>query len=204
MIKIIVFASGNKDGGGSGFQELVENSRTGILKAKIAAVVSNHKNGGVKKRAKKLKIPFYHFSDSDDYQKIIKKYKADFICLSGWLKLVRCLDPKTTINIHPAPLPKFGGKGLYGHYVHQAVIRAFKKGKVKSSAVSMHFVTEKYDEGPVFFRYPILIRKNDTAEILAQRVNKIEHAWQSYITNLVVHRRIYWDGISGDSHHMNF
>lgn len=197
MKKILVFASGTKEGGGSGFQELVENSRTGVLESEIVAVVSNHENGGVRQRANKLKVPFVHFIppwDAEAYQKLAHDYKPDLICLSGWLKLVRGLDPAKTINIHPGPLPRFGGAGMYGHHVHEAVIAAFKSGEVKTSAVTMHFVTEKFDEGPVFFRYPVLIHDTDTVETLGERVNKIEHAWQSWATNLVVQGYISWDG----------
>jgi len=188
MKKILIFASGSKDGGGSGFQELVENSRTGVLSAEIVAVVSNHENGGVRKRADKLAVPFIHFSG--EYKEIVDRFKPDLVCLSGWLKLVKGLDSAKTINIHPGSLPEFGGAGMYGHHVHEAVINS----GVKETAVSMHFVTEEYDEGPVFFRYPIAVRKNDTADTLAGRVNKIEHSWQSYITNLVVQGEISWDG----------
>ena len=197
MKKIIIFASGTKEGGGSGFQELVENSRTGILNASIVAVVSNHENGGVRKRADSLRIPFVYFPgpfDAEQYGKIIQEYQPDLISLSGWLKLAVGLDPGKTINIHPGPLPRFGGAGMYGHHVHEAVIEAFRKGEIKSSAVSMHFVTEKYDEGPVFFQYPVLIREEDTSESIAERVNKIEHSWQSWATNLVVQGQISWDG----------
>ncbi|NIM46602.1 MAG: phosphoribosylglycinamide formyltransferase [Candidatus Aenigmarchaeota archaeon] len=202
MVRLLIFASGTKDGGGSGFQELVENSRTGILNAEIVAVVSNHPEGGVKKRADKLKIPFVYFPgpfEGRDYQKIVTDYKTDFIALSGWLKHVKGIDPTWTINIHPGPLPRFGGSGMYGHYVHEAVIKAFKKGEIKYSAVTMHFVTRKYDEGPIFFQYPVLIREEDTVEILAERVNKIEHGWQSFITNLVVSGQIKWDGKNSNS-----
>lgn len=197
MKKILVFASGTKEGGGSGFQELVENSRTGVLDAQIMAVISNHENGGVRQKADNLKIPFIHFSapwDAEIYQKLVRDHEADLVCLSGWLKLVKGLDPAKTINIHPGPLPRFGGAGMFGHHVHEAVIAAFKAGEIKTSAVTMHFVTEKFDEGPVFFRYPVLIRDIDTSETLGERVNKIEHAWQSWITDLVIHGCISWDG----------
>ncbi len=195
--KLIIFASGTKEGGGSGFQELVENSRTGILDAEVVAVVSNHSNGGVKERANKLGVPFIYFPkprEAKDYQQIVKKFRAEWVALSGWLKIVKGLDWSRTFNIHPGPLPEFGGPGMYGHYVHEAVVKAYKEGKIKCSAVSMHFVNEKYDQGPIFFQFPVLIRQEDTPETLAKRVNKIEHAWQSYITNLVVHREISWDG----------
>lgn len=198
MKKIVVFASGTKKGGGSGFQELVENSRTGILMADIVAVVSNRANGGVRRRAEKLGVPFVYFSgppwQADQYERIVREHSADLVVLSGWLKLVERLDPCKTINIHPGPLPRFGGKGMYGHNVHEAIMAAFHRGEIEFTAVSMHFVSEKYDEGPVFFQYAISIREDDTAESLAERVNKIEHGWQSWITNLVVQGEISWDG----------
>ncbi|TRZ78586.1 phosphoribosylglycinamide formyltransferase [bacterium] len=202
MKKIIIFASGTKEVGGSGFQELVENSRTGVLDAPIIAVVSNFEKGGIQKRAQNLGVPFEHMPapwSAEQYQAIIRKHQAEWVALSGWLKLAKGLDPQKTINIHPGPLPQFGGKGMYGHHVHQAVIEAYKNSEVKSSAVSMHFVTEKYDKGPIFFQYPVAIRENNTPETLAERVNKIEHGWQSFITNLVVHEKIKWDGKNPES-----
>ncbi len=197
MKKIIVFASGSKIGGGSGFQELVENSQTGVLNAKILAVISNYADGGVMHLAQKLGIPFIHFIgpwQPDQYQKIFNNFQPDLVSLSGWLKPVRGLDPRTTINIHPGPLPDFGGLGMYGHHVHQAVFKAYRQGRIKSSAVTMHFVTENYDEGPIFFQYPVQIRNDDTPDTLAFRVNQIEHGWQAWITNLVVQGQISWDG----------
>jgi len=88
---------------------------------------------------------------------------------------------------------------MYGHHVHEAAIQAYKKGEIQHTEVCMHFVTDEYDKGPVFFRYRIYIRPDDTADTLGARVNKIEHAWQSYITNLVVNGEIYWDGKNPDS-----
>ena len=195
--RIIVFASGTKDGGGSGFQELVENSRTGVLDAEIVAVVSNIEYGGVSQKSVKLSVPFVYFPGpytAQDYQKIIKEWQADWVALSGWLRMVKGLDPARTINIHPAPLPRFGGKSMYGHKVHEAVIAAFQRGEIAVSAVTMHFVTQEFDRGPIFFRYPVLIRNDDTPETLVERIKKIEHSWQSWVTNLVVQDRIRWNG----------
>jgi phosphoribosylglycinamide formyltransferase-1 len=202
MPKLLIFASGTATGGGSGFETLVENARVGILQAKIAGVVSNHADGGVRQKADHLGTPFIFFDGpwtAEAYQKIVKESGADYVALSGWLKLAAGLDPRKTINIHPAPLPEFGGDGLYGHRAHEAVLEAFRAGKVKNSAVSMHFVTEAYDRGPVFFEYPVAIRPDDTPETLAGRVNEIEHGWQSFITNLVVQGEISWDGENAES-----
>lgn len=195
--KVLVFASGDPKGGGSGFQELVEFSRTNppVLDAEIIGVISNHENGGVRKRADALHIPFEYWPgpfDAASYRTFVEKYRAHFVMCSGWLKFVRGLDPDKTVNIHPGPLPRFGGSRMYGHYVHEAVMAAYRKGEVAQSAVTMHFVDEKaYDHGPIIFQMPVLIRPDDDAESLAKRVNEKERAWQSYILNLVVHRQIY-------------
>lgn len=203
MKKLLMFASGNKEGGGTGFQELIENSRAGVLGAEIVGVISNHENGGVRQKADKLDVPFEYFEKPDQnlhrYVEIVKKYKADFVILSGWLKKVSGLDSRITINIHPGLLPNFGGPGMYGRHVHEAVIKFYNKGKTKTTGVSMHFVTDEYDRGPVFFEFPIWIRPDDTMESLATRVNKIEHAYQSWITNLVITGQITWNGVDHKS-----
>lgn len=204
--RLIIFSSGTKDRGGSGFEKLVEAKRKGVLKAEIVAVVSNHEHGGVRQRADKLGIPFEFFSKPYTpfgYFDILKKYDAEWISLSGWLKLVPMknekekldgLDPTRTINIHPGPLPRFGGYDMYGLNVHRAVMDAYLKGEASESSVTMHFVTHKYDEGPVIFRKTVPIHKDDTPETLRDRVNKVEHEYQAFVTNLVVNGQIKWDG----------
>ena len=194
--RVLVFASGDTKGGGSGFQELVEFSRTEppILNAEIVGVISNHEWGGVRKRSDSLGITFKFWPgpfDLPGYQARVVEFDPDFVMCSGWLKMVKGLDPETTINIHPGPLPEFGGPGMYGHHVHEAVIAAYKRGEITQSAVTMHFVDELYDHGPSIFRIPVLIRPEDDAETLAKRVNEKERAWQSYILNRVVQRDIY-------------
>jgi phosphoribosylglycinamide formyltransferase-1 len=108
---------------------------------------------------------------------------------------VQGLDPTKTINIHPGPLypgteHHFGGKRMYGHHVHEAVIQAFREGKLTHSEITMHFVNDRYDEGSVFFRYPVSIFPDDTAETLGQRVNQAEHKRQPKMTDLVVQGEI--------------
>lgn len=197
MSRILVFASGSRDGGGSGFQELVESSRTGVLGAEIVGVVSQYPAGGVQKKASALGIPFLCFPKSGgarEYGEVVAAHNPDLVCLSGWVLRTAGLDPRSTVNIHPGPLPHFGGKGMYGHHVHEAVLAAFLEGRITASAVSMHFVTNEYDQGPVFFEYPVLIRSGETPDTLGARVNKIEHGWQSFVTNLVLNGAISWDG----------
>jgi len=207
---VLVLASGEKEEGkgGSGFKNLVLASRNGKLRAKITAVASNHENGGVRTKAKELGIPFIWFQEpwnERSYQALANYTKADFFALSGWLKLVVGLDlktrfnSKTVFNIHPGPLPQFGGPGMYGHHVHEAVMAAFRQGRILHSAVCMHFVTTEYDRGPVFFRFNVRIRSDDTPESLAKRVNEFEHIYQPLITNLVVNNYIRWGGINPHS-----
>jgi phosphoribosylglycinamide formyltransferase 1 len=204
--KILVYASGSKDGGGSGFEKLFDATQgeSPALQAEVVAVVSNIGDGGVKERADRLKVPFIHFPGeftAEQYQQIAEHSGADFFALSGWLKLVRGLDPKTrfnsrtVFNIHPGPLPDFGGKNMHGSHVHEAVVEAYEKGIRTHSAVTMHFVTDEYDQGPVFFRHHVPIMHGDSAKSLGDRVNKVEHEWQPAITNLVVNGQITWDGL---------
>lgn len=189
---VVVFASGSKDGGGSGLLNLLYNIQTGVLNADIRAVVSNHANGGVRRIADTYKIPFEHLTKFDDqriYRDLVQDYGATWSLLSGWLKFVRGLDPRHTINIHPGDVEddRFSGDGMYGHHVHEAVLESWKRGDISSSYVSMHFVDEEaYDHGPAFFKYPISIDACYSPDDLAARVNKHEHCWQSFITNLVL------------------
>lgn len=203
MKRIIVFASGSKDGGGSGFRKLVESFLSGILNAEIVAVVSNYPNGGVKRIADEFGVNFIYFPgpfNAAEYREIVERYDPDLIALSGWIKFVRGLDPRITINIHPGPLPKYGGQGMHGHNVHEAIIKDYSEGRILFSAVSMHFVIEDgYDEGPVFFSYPVYIGQNYDADKIGSEVNKIEHGWQAYITNLVLEGKIHWDGKNPES-----
>jgi phosphoribosylglycinamide formyltransferase-1 len=181
---------------------MVRNVKTGVLQAHLVGVVSPHATGGVRAIADTYAIPFIHFTgpwSSEAYQCLLATYEATWVASSGWLKPVRGLDPRRTFNIHPGPLPRFGGKGMYGQHVHRAVLDAFQQGDVTASAVTMHFVTDfdtdgDYDRGPIFFRYPVLIEASDTLDTLSARVNAIEHGWQSFVTNLVIHEQITWDG----------
>ena len=196
--KLLVFASG----GGSGFEQLVIASRNGTLNVIIVGVISNKENAGVRARAERLGIPFiYHPGPwtAETYQKLIADTGADFVALSGWLKLGLGFDSRKTVNIHPGLLPEFGGKGMYGHYVHEAAIAAYKRGEITHSGLTMHFVDEEFDKGCTFFKFYVKILPDDTALSLGARVNMYEHKYQAFVTNLVVTGQIYWDGVNKDS-----
>jgi len=196
---ILVFASGTKTGGGSGFETMVRASQTRppILDARICAVITNHFEGGVWHKAQPLGIHAEYWAGpylAKGYQNFVKYFKADYVMLSGWLKLVAGLDPARTINIHPGPLPRFGGSKLYGRYVHEAVMAAYRRGEITHSAVTMHFVDERYDRGPIFFALPIPIEPSDTPETLSAKVNRAEHEWQPRVLNYVVHEQVRLSG----------
>jgi phosphoribosylglycinamide formyltransferase-1 len=192
---ILVFASGTKTGGGSGFETMVRAARAQppILDASICGVVTNHADGGVWRKAQAIGIPAEYWAGpylAQGYQNLVKHFKADYVMLSGWLKLVSGLDPARTINIHPAPLPRFGGPKIYGHYAHETVLAAYRRGEITHSAVTMHFVDAVYDRGPIIFALPVPIEPDDTPETLAARVNRAEHIWQPRVLNYVVHGQV--------------
>ena len=201
MVKrVLVFASGSATGGGSGFRNLVEKSR-GKLPFEVVAVVTHHYEGGVVKHARNLGVDYCVEPvpvGPEAYQSLVQHFNADLVALSGWLKPVAGLPTEKVINIHPGPLPEFGGKGMHGHHVHEAVIKAYREGTVKESAVSMHFVTpyektlsgDNYDKGPRFASVPVPIDDMDDADNLGSRVNKMEHMVQPALTALVAEGRI--------------
>lgn len=115
-------------------------------------------------------------SYAEELSEILTRYKIDIICLAGYMSLmpldiVRRYENRI-LNVHPALLPKFGGKGMYGIHVHEAVIAAGEK----ESGCTVHFVTENYDEGPVILQKKCPVEPGDTPEDLAMRVLELEHA----------------------------
>lgn len=173
-------------GGGTNLQAIIDGCESGILKdvAEVKVVISNKSDAYALERAKKHNIePLFidrkSFADRASFcDKIVEELKKrgiDIICLAGFLlklepNLVRAF-PKRIINIHPALLPKFGGKGMYGHYVHEAVI---KNGE-KESGATVHYVDEEYDHGPTIIQQKVPVMKGDTPEMLAKRVLEVEH-----------------------------
>jgi len=206
--RLIVFASGTETAGGIGFANLVHHARSPFhsLEADIVAVVSNHAAGGVCTRASQLHIPFIHFNgplSKDAYRRILSSTGAEWIALSGWMRQTTGLDPERTFNIHPAPLSllggRFGGEGMYGIRVHHAVHAALHNDEITRSGVSMHFVTEEYDEGPVFFECPVPIHKHMSPEAIQKKTALAEHHWQPRIANMVLRGDIAWDGKDPES-----
>lgn len=198
---IVIFASGTETDGGTGAAKLIEK-----LPQVSAVIVSNHQRGGVKRRADALRVPFYYFPGpytAEGYHELVQEISENmdmddgdlWYVLSGWFKKVYGLPPARTFNIHPAPLPRFGGKGMYGEKLHKAVWDTHVKGGITRSEVVMHFVTEKYDDGPIFFRYPFSLSDVRNYADYREVVRTIEHAFQPEITRLVISGEISWDGI---------
>lgn len=181
MKKLAVLVSG----GGSNLQSIIDESKDGILKdiAEVVIVISNNPDAYGLTRAKNENIKAvaldYKNMDKQDYDNqmynLIKESGADIICLAGYLKKVSdkiVKDYKSRIlNIHPALLPKFGGKGMYGHFVHEAVIKA----KEKKSGPTVHYVDENYDTGSIILQKEVPVYETDTAEDVAKRVLVQEH-----------------------------
>lgn len=172
-------------GGGSNLEALLKAQTTGALtKARIELVISSRKDAYALQRAEKYKVPSLviepkTFSTDEAFQAAILdalvKAKIDVVCLAGYLRkigtnIVRHFRGKM-INIHPALLPKFGGPGMYGHHVHEAVIAAGEK----ESGCTIHLVDEEYDHGAVLAQARVRVLPKDTPEDLAARVLEQEH-----------------------------
>ena len=175
--RIAIFASGN----GSNAQRIAEYfSGTGMLE--IAAIYSNNPEAYVLEMAKLLGIPAVQFDkDTFNHSETIlvdlKSRNVDWIVLAGFLWLIPDniikAFPNRIINIHPALLPKYGGKGMYGMKVHQTVIAA---GDTESG-ITIHFVNEYYDEGNIIFQVTCPISSSDTPEMLAAKIHELEYTY---------------------------
>lgn len=180
--RIAIFASGS----GSNAQRIAEYFKgKGLLE--IAAIYCNNPEAFVLERAKNLGIPSVLFNRDTFYNSTaiwqdLKTREIDWIVLAGFLWLipesVLKAFPERIINIHPALLPRYGGKGMYGMKVHEAVIAAGDS----ESGITIHFVNEKYDEGDVIFQTRCSINKDDTPEILAAKIHELEY---EYFPNVI-------------------
>lgn len=175
--RLAVFASG----GGSNLQALIDAHARGDLPAPVVLVISNRASAGALERARRHGIAAAHVGrDLADPEgrmlELLREHEVDVIVLAGWLALIgpRLLEayPERIINIHPGPLPRFGGKGMYGHHVHAAVLAA----GVERSGPTVHLVDAHYDEGPVLAHVEVPVEPGDTPETLAARVLREEHA----------------------------
>lgn len=174
---IAIFASGKGTNAANIIQYFKQKKS-----AKVALIVSNNPQAGVLKIASinnihSLILEKEKFFKGDAYLPELKNAAIDFIVLAGFLwkipSLITDAYHNKIINIHPALLPKFGGKGMYGNFVHNAVLSA----KEKESGITIHFVNEVYDNGKIILQMPCPVYEDDTAETLAKRIHELEYKY---------------------------
>lgn len=178
MKKIGILSSHN----GSGFDTIVAACENKILDAHVVVVISNNSNAQVLQKAQKKDIPNFVvnsklYPDENLDEKItmlLQTYKCDVIFLSGYMKKIETnllkAYPNAIVNSHPALLPKFGGVGMYGTKVHEAVIEA----KEKISGCTVHFVNEHYDKGEYILQNKLELEENETVESLENKIKELE------------------------------
>jgi phosphoribosylglycinamide formyltransferase 1 len=175
--KIAVFASGS----GSNAEKIINHfSKNNLADVEVALIVCNKPGAGVLKIAEDNNIPTLliekeKFFRGNAYVGDLKEMGIDFIILAGFLwkipdALIKAF-PKKIINIHPALLPNYGGKGMYGRFIHEAVIA----NKEIESGITIHYVDEHYDNGDIIFQTRCQVMPDDTADTLAARIQKLEH-----------------------------
>ena len=197
--RIAVFASGR----GSNFLAILKNIETGYIPAKIALCITNNPNAGIIGIARVNKIPVRvfipkEFTDAKQFNDAIlselEAEKVDYIILAGYLKLIGAQIVERfenrIINIHPALLPSFGGKGMYGHHVHEAV---FNRG-VKLSGATIHLVISDFDDGPIVMQKSVDITAVQSPEDIAAKVLEIEHEIFSEAVKLMVENKLQLSG----------
>jgi phosphoribosylglycinamide formyltransferase 1 len=192
---IAIMASGK----GSNLQAIIDAIEKGTLNARIRAVISNNSNSSALERARKHGIPAVHLSHKmynteEEFEESLLKLLADLevemICLAGYmkklgLKTIRAYQNRI-LNIHPALLPFFGGKGMYGIAVHEAVL----KSGIKVSGASIHICDEEYDTGPIIAQRTVPVLDDDSPETLAERVLAAEHELYPEVVQLFAEKRV--------------
>ncbi|WP_428898120.1 phosphoribosylglycinamide formyltransferase/phosphoribosylglycinamide formyltransferase-1 [Parelusimicrobium proximum] len=171
---IVVFASG----GGSNFRKICEGCASGYINGRVVLLVASADTIGAVGIASEYDIPSV-LSTHEDLAATIKSFNPDLICLAGYLKLVTpdILALAPVMNIHPALLPKYGGKGMYGRHVHKAVVAA----KETVTGPTIHFVDNEYDRGAIIMQRHVEISPADTPEEVAAKVLKEEHQLYPYV-----------------------
>ncbi len=195
-MNLAVFASGS----GSNFQAIAQAIAADKLKARLCVVISNAATAGIHERAKQYSVPSFTLNPRDFTEEavyvqklmnILQQYHVDFIALAGYLRKiptpVLSAFPNRILNIHPSLLPAFGGKGMYGHRVHEAVLAH----GVRWTGATVHLVDSEYDTGPIVLQEPVPVRQHDTPETLAARVLFKEHRLFPEALQLFVEQRVH-------------
>jgi phosphoribosylglycinamide formyltransferase-1 len=175
MKRIAIFASGS----GSNAEKICEyfEDRTDV---QVNLILTNNPQAGVIQRARKFRIPVVVFDrktfyETDRIVELLRNNEIDLIVLAGFMILIPGsllgTYSEKMVNIHPALLPKYGGKGMYGHFVHEAVVANAEK----ESGITIHFVNENYDEGNIIFQASCEVAASDTPDDVARKVQVLEH-----------------------------
>ena len=182
MKKIVLFASGS----GTNVQNIIQKFRQSN-EVEVVAVFCNNPNAGVLDRAKSLAVPIVLFSKEDLNGEIIllklNAFRPDLIVLAGFLlkfpiNIIQAY-PQKIINIHPALLPKYGGKGMYGIHVHHAIV----ENKETETGITIHYIDAQYDEGAILLQKSIPLNGTETATEIAEKVHQIE---QEYFPQVIL------------------
>jgi phosphoribosylglycinamide formyltransferase-1 len=185
MSRIVIFASGS----GSNAENIFNFFRND-KSINIVSILTNNKNAKVLERAEKLKVNSIVFSRKDFMDESILgeylKNNADYIVLAGFLwkipEYIVKAFPNKIINIHPALLPKYGGKGMYGMNVHRSVVQ----NKETETGITIHYVNEHYDEGIIIFQASTEVNESDTPDDVAQKIHKLEFKYFPKIIEKVI------------------
>jgi len=171
---------------GTNMQAIIDTCKQGALPANPAVVISNHLDSGALARARAEAIPAYHLSDKTHADltaldaviaATLKRHNVELVVLAGYMKKIGPVTlaafPGRVINIHPGLLPEYGGQGMYGMRVHEAVVA----GEEKESGVTIHVVDAEYDTGPILAQKKMAVMPDDTAATLAERILALEHSF---------------------------
>ena len=189
MKKIVVFASGSGTNA-ENIMQFFEKTETGS----VVAVFTNNPTAGVIEKAKKYSVPLEIFSKDDliegEVLQILNNFKPDWIVLAGFLlkfpKNIINAYPNKIINIHPALLPKYGGKGMYGMHIHKSVV----ENKEKETGITIHFVNENYDEGNIIFQQIVILTGDETAEEVAVKIHLVEQEYFPTVIEGILNQKI--------------
>jgi len=198
-LRCAVFASG----GGSNFHALLDRKRAGDLHVDFVLFIGNNSGAPAFERAKKHAVPALHlapshFASEEAYAEnllaVLLEHRVELIILAGYMKKLPLSVVKAyhhrIVNIHPGLLPAFGGKGMYGSHVHEAVIAC----GAKITGVTVHFVDEEYDHGPIILQRSVEVLDTDDPHTLAERVLKVEHASYWLAVEAIAQGRIKVEG----------
>jgi formyltetrahydrofolate-dependent phosphoribosylglycinamide formyltransferase len=186
-------------GNGTIFESITTHCQAGILDAEAAVLISSDPQAPALQRAARLNVPSRvlartAFADGTEFAvamlRAFDEHQVNFVCLAGYMKLVPPSVVRTfhhrMLNIHPALLPAFGGKGMYGRRVHEAVVEY----GARISGATVHLVDEEYDHGPIVLQRGVFVKPDDTAEDLEARVHEIEHELYVHALQLFAQDRI--------------